>query len=104
MTVQPIAEPGWYPDPTGREGRRWFNGFEWTQAEGETPLPPPSVAARPAKKPLNAFFVVLAFLSALPTLYWFAVFIEGGGQNAISAFVTLWCGMWTYVWWSLRHR
>ncbi|AHG23820.1 hypothetical protein CH25_gp66 [Mycobacterium phage EagleEye] len=55
------------------------------------------------KKPLNAFFVMLAICSALPTLFCLAgVFTSEGSPFFVFGF--LWSGAWTYVWWSLRHR
>lgn len=27
----PCSEAGWYPDPTGRFGRRYWNGVAWTE-------------------------------------------------------------------------
>jgi hypothetical protein len=31
--------PGWYPNPAGTGGVRWWDGTQWTEA---TPPPPPS--------------------------------------------------------------
>ena len=28
----PGAPPGWYPDPAGGPGQRWWNGYAWTEA------------------------------------------------------------------------
>jgi hypothetical protein len=33
------AAPGYYPDPLGGTGRRWWNGREWTDAVEAAPLP-----------------------------------------------------------------
>jgi serine/threonine protein kinase/uncharacterized protein YodC (DUF2158 family) len=33
----PLAGPGWYPDPTGRYGVRWWGGTQWTDAVFDIP-------------------------------------------------------------------
>lgn len=43
--------PGWYPDPDGGQGQRWWNGVGWSDARrgaGTTPAVPPQVAGPPA--------------------------------------------------------
>jgi len=37
--VGPDPSPGWYPDPWGSGGQRWWNGLEWG-AEVAPPTPP----------------------------------------------------------------
>ena len=37
----PGAPPGWYPDPAGGPGQRWWNGYAWTEATVLPALPPP---------------------------------------------------------------
>lgn len=40
-----VPAPGWYADPTGKTGHRWWDGQQWTDhvnaAERQTPSPPP---------------------------------------------------------------
>ncbi|HUC05772.1 MAG TPA: DUF4328 domain-containing protein [Acidimicrobiales bacterium] len=48
----PGAPPGWYPDPAGGPGQRWWDGYAWTEAVvlPEPPHPPltgPSPVGRP---------------------------------------------------------
>ncbi|WP_156409293.1 hypothetical protein [Mycobacterium sp. Root265] len=57
----------------------------------------------PEAKPLNAFFVVLAILSFVPTAFFGLAFLFTGFSGGMLA-LTAWCGLWTFVWWSLRHR
>ncbi|AZS12004.1 hypothetical protein SEA_ZETZY_34 [Mycobacterium phage Zetzy] len=54
--------PGWYPDPSGAPGQRYFDGTEWTshsQPPGHTPQP---VAVLP-KKTNHALHLLLTILS-----------------------------------------
>jgi hypothetical protein len=37
----PGAPPGWYPDPAGGPGQRWWDGYAWTEATVLPQLPPP---------------------------------------------------------------
>ena len=45
----PGAPPGWYPDPAGGSGLRWWDGYAWTEATvlPERPPPPPWASAAP---------------------------------------------------------
>jgi hypothetical protein len=49
----PGAPPGWYPDPAGGPGQRWWDGYAWSDATvlPDRPPPPPWVGAAP---PLGA--------------------------------------------------
>jgi Domain of unknown function (DUF4328)/Protein of unknown function (DUF2510) len=46
----PGAPPGWYADPAGGPGQRWWDGYAWTEATvaPEVPPPPPAAAPPPA--------------------------------------------------------
>jgi len=37
------SRPGWYPDPAGSEGLRWWDGVEWTDDLRGAPAPPESL-------------------------------------------------------------
>jgi hypothetical protein len=39
----PGAPPGWYPDPAGGPGQRWWDGYAWDEATilPQSPPPPP---------------------------------------------------------------
>jgi Protein of unknown function (DUF2510) len=37
----PLPPPGWYPDPSGGPGQRYFDGKDWTEQYAESPTPKP---------------------------------------------------------------
>jgi hypothetical protein len=37
----PGAPPGWYADPAGGPGQRWWDGYAWTEATVLPNVPPP---------------------------------------------------------------
>jgi len=47
----PGAPPGWYPDPAGGPGRRWWDGYAWTEAVVLPAQPPPPAGTAPASAP-----------------------------------------------------
>ena len=55
------SAPGWYPDPDGKGGQRYFDGTNWgPQAPAATAPPPP-----PQKKPVGCFRTVLGVIGVL---------------------------------------
>jgi hypothetical protein len=49
----PGAPPGWYPDPAGGPGQRWWDGYAWTESTvlPQQPPPPPWASASPPQGP-----------------------------------------------------
>jgi hypothetical protein len=49
----PGAPPGWYSDPAGGPGQRWWDGYAWTDATvlPQHPPPPPWAHALPPQGP-----------------------------------------------------
>jgi hypothetical protein len=47
----PAPPPGWYPDPAGHGGSRWWNGQTWTDHVQPATPPPPSPPAPPPAAP-----------------------------------------------------
>lgn len=41
----PGAPPGWYADPAGGPGQRWWDGYAWTEATVLPAVPPPPPAS-----------------------------------------------------------
>ncbi|HEY9267581.1 MAG TPA: DUF2510 domain-containing protein, partial [Mycobacterium sp.] len=58
---------GWFPDPSGQPGQRYFDGQRWTQHFVPTPpsMPPPSVAVAVSSGggPNHALHLVLTVLT-----------------------------------------
>lgn len=49
--TQPTTPPGWYPDPAGGPGQRYWDGVAWRDAAPAAPAAPyPAAPAAPAKK------------------------------------------------------
>jgi hypothetical protein len=49
----PGAPPGWYADPAGGPGQRWWDGYAWSEAVvlPQQPPPPPWTGAPPPQGP-----------------------------------------------------
>src|ERR1700757_4922126 len=49
----PGAPPGWYPDPAGGPGQRWWDGYAWSEAVvlPQPAPPPPWTGAPPPQGP-----------------------------------------------------
>jgi hypothetical protein len=44
LSGYPGAPPGWYPDPAGGPGQRWWDGYAWTDATVQPEVAPPPPA------------------------------------------------------------
>ena len=76
----PNAQPGWYPDPSGQPGQRYFDGQRWTKHFTPTP---PRMLVTPAPAPSVAV----------------AVSAGGGTNHALHRILTLLtCGLWLPIW------
>ena len=53
MTTPPTPAPGWYPDPSGAPGTKWWNGTAWAD-NPPAPTTPPVPAAATEVKPIRA--------------------------------------------------
>jgi hypothetical protein len=85
-----FSPAGWYPNPSGAPGQRYFDGRDWTAHHRATPLqpkpappPPMSVPPQPASPPQTSVVIT-------------------GPNHALHAVLTLltfWaCGGWGWIW------
>ncbi len=71
------ANPGWYPDPDGKGGQRYFDGSSWTDAR-IAPKKPFAWASVPI-----AGWIGLALLGIVIVVV-FAVVASGGSRDSAS--------------------
>ena len=75
----PIPEPGWYADPQGGHGLRWWDGTTWTAAT--RPVPGSSGSHRPSLGPgwggLAVSLQVVLVVGVLVELTWVALDLWG---------------------------
>jgi Protein of unknown function (DUF2510) len=87
MTTPPSVPPGWYPDPSGQPGQRYYDGKQWTKHFQPTPPAP----APPMSVTVNNTIGT----SPAPI----AVAVSGGTNHALHLILTLLtCGLWLPVW------
>jgi Protein of unknown function (DUF2510) len=76
----PAPQPGWYPDPSGAPGQRYFDGQQWTI---NAPPPPPQPS------------IVINNNVGAPA----PLIVATGPNHALHLVLTLLtCGMWLPVW------
>jgi Domain of unknown function (DUF4352)/Protein of unknown function (DUF2510) len=84
LTNAPSPPPGWYPDPSGAPGQRYFNGRDWTEHRAAAPLPPPP--PQPPKK--SKLPIVLGVGAAVLVLLFIIGSISGGETSDTTAGTT----------------
>ncbi len=62
MTTDELRAAGWYPDPSGEPGEKYWDGQTW-QADGPPTIPPVSKTKKWLKRLGVAALVVLTFLA-----------------------------------------
>jgi hypothetical protein len=97
MSVEPT--PGWYPDPSGGPGQRYWDGT-WT---GDfRALPPPAQEPAPTRRSVHPAFAFLAVISLLVTALPAIAIFGSSDSNSVNPFAVLWLlwgGFWTILWW-----
>src|SRR5574337_1368474 len=58
--TNPAPRPGWYPDPSGNGGQRYFDGTRWT-AHFAPPPPPPAIVVTSATN--HALHLILTLIT-----------------------------------------
>ena len=71
--TQPPPPPGWYPDPAGGRGTRWWDGQGWTDHVQQAAPPPPATPAGVAGMAIGLHVQVLDGQIVLTN--------KGGSQN-----------------------
>jgi len=62
--------PGWYPDPQGTGGERWWDGVQWTATQRPAGgVAVPVAAPRPMSQSDEKTWAVIAHLSALAAAF-----------------------------------
>lgn len=89
MTSLPPA--GWYPNPSGAPGQRYFDGRDWTAHHRSAPPTSMYVLTQPIHPPVSAHPV------PMPT----TVVVTGPNHalHAVLTLLTFWaCGGWAWIW------
>jgi len=89
MTSLPPA--GWYPNPSGAPGQRYFDGRDWTAHHRPAPLTSMPVPPQPMHPPVRTHPV------PMPT----TVVVTGPNHtlHAVLTLLTFWaCGGWAWIW------
>jgi Protein of unknown function (DUF2510) len=72
--------PGWYPDPAGGWGQRWWDGARWTEHTTAAPPAAPPPALKP-KGALEKVFQVEFVLAAIAIIPFFLTLLSSAGVH-----------------------
>jgi hypothetical protein len=93
---------GWYPDPTGSTGQKYWDGDQWEQQQDVTPTAEGRLAEAQSvpRSPGNAHLYKNPVLYAiggllLPPL---VLFLMGGNRTTCAWIAGLWVLFWMTVW------
>ena len=91
--------PGWYPDPSGEPGLRYWDGT-WTDHRQPSLVPPPP--HEPVPKRRSHTPGVRLSRRDLPTCDGVPAIAMFNGHDSVNPFAVLWLlwgGFWTVLWW-----
>ncbi|MCF6745937.1 DUF2510 domain-containing protein [Blastococcus sp. KM273128] len=75
--TQPLPPPGWYPDPAGGPGTRWWDGQGWSEHVQQPTAPPPAAGPSLYDQPV---LLVNQRTKLVELTNEYAV-LDGGGQQ-----------------------
>ena len=91
VVMTSLAPAGWYPNPSGAPGQRYFDGYDWTAHHRPTPFTSLPAPPRPLHPP------VLTQPVPIPA----SVVVTGPNHamHAVLTLLTFWaCGGWAWIW------
>jgi hypothetical protein len=106
MASQP-QPAGWYPDPTGNVGQKYWDGKGWEQRQDLAPRPGvqfpearASVSYDPQQSPDNRHLYKNPVLYAIGGLFLppLVLFLVGGNRITCAWILGLWVLFWMTVW------
>jgi hypothetical protein len=101
MASQP-QPAGWYPDPTGNAGQKYWDGNEWEQQQDLAPTPAKRLpeAHTAQRSPGNAHLYKNPVLYAIGGLFLppLVLFLMGGNKATCVWIAGLWVLFWMTVW------
>jgi hypothetical protein len=93
---------GWYPDPTGTTGQKYWDGNKWEQQQDLPPTPAKRLpeAHTAQRSPGNAHLYKNPVLYAIGGLFLppLVLFLMGGNRTTCAWIVGLWLLFWMTVW------
>lgn len=92
--------PGWYPNPSGAPGSRYFDGSTWTAFHHATVPATPAAPPLPTPSQMPTPYPI-AYPQAYPGQPPTTVVVTGPNHalHAVLTLLTFWaCGGWAWIW------
>ncbi|MDT5334244.1 MAG: hypothetical protein QOF31_5541 [Mycobacterium sp.] len=90
-----LPPAGWYPNPSGAPGQRYFDGRGWTAHHRATPPQPVPAAPHPMAAPPHP----APSLQPMPMQTSVVVTGPNHALHAVLTLLTFWaCGGWAWIW------
>ena len=97
-TMASLPPAGWYPNPSGAPGQRYFDGRDWTAHHRATPQRPTAASLQPI--PASSQPAPLPH-PPQPIPMQTSVVVAGPNHalHAVLTLLTFWaCGGWAWIW------